>query len=509
MFNATPLLRAYAKYRLWQTASIRPAKAQERELLGLVKKAQNTKFGQAHKFSSIRSVSDFQARVPLRTYEKFWEEWWKPSFPKLIDCTWPGQIPYFPVSSGTSSGTTKFIPYSMEMHRSNTKASLDLLTFHLANCPRSQIFGGRSFILGGSTDLVEQSPGVWSGDLSGISVQTMPWWAKMRYFPPPELARLKDWEEKMAKLAPLSLKADIRMLSGVPAWLLLFVEALRKAAPEMSGRLVDFFPDLELLVHGGVNFAPYYDQFAELLRGSRAETREVYPASEGFIAVADRSWGDGLRLNVDHGIFFEFVPTEELDSANPIRHWVGNLEIGVNYAVVLTTCAGLWSYIIGDTVRFVDRETPRLLVTGRTSYFLSAFGEHLIGEEIDDAVSTSAHELGVKVSDYSVGAIFPEKASELGRHLYIIELSGDGCPGDAASTFSKRIDEILIKRNEDYEAHRAKGFGLNPPEIVIAKKGMFAAWMKSRGKLGAQNKVPRIINKLELFKDLREFCAKF
>ena len=370
MIDLTPLLRLYARFRAGQLARQRAARVQRQSLMRLLARASDTRFGREHGFAAIRDVKAFQTAVPLRRYEDFWKAYWAPAFPVLVDVSWPGQIPFFAASSGTSTGATKFIPVNWEMVRSNRQAGLDLLVHHLQTRPDSHVFAGRHLLLGGSTDLVERAHGVKSGDLSGIAAATLPLWAWPFAFPPPEIARLNDWTEKMARLARAAPAANIHSLSGTPSWLLLFFDELARRHPGRGSRLVDFFSHLELLVHGGVNFAPYRLRFAEWLDASRAETREVYAASEGFIAVADRGEGEGLRVILDHGIFYEFVPVAEIDSATPTRHWIGDIETGVEYAPVLTTCAGLWAYIVGDTVRFVDREPPRLLVTGRLSYTL-------------------------------------------------------------------------------------------------------------------------------------------
>jgi hypothetical protein len=277
---------------------------------------------------------------------------------------------------------------------------------------------------------------------------------------------------------------------------LLFFDELKRQRPESAGRLVDFYPNLELLVHGGVSFAPYRARFDALLAGSHAETREVYPASEGFIALADRGPGEGLRLLTDNGLFLEFVPLEELDAASPTRHWLETAETGVNYALVLTSCAGLWSYIIGDTVRFVEKSPPRILVTGRTSYSLSVFGEHLIGEEIDAAVSAGAAAVGGSIADFTVGPVFAEDRP--GRHLYLIEFSVPVAAGKAEE-FARVLDRELSRRNVDYAEHRAGGYGMSAPQVIFLPPGSFAAWMKARGKFGGQNKVPRVIADAEAF----------
>ncbi|MGZ9082472.1 MAG: GH3 family domain-containing protein [Rhodoplanes sp.] len=503
----TPFLRAYTRYRRRQLQGQDPVEAQRRELRTLVAKAKHTRFGREHGFAGIDDVAAYQAAIPLRRYEAIWEEYWKPTFPRLTDCSWPGTIPYFAQTSGTTTGITKYIPCSREMIASNSWAIFDLVTHHFANRPESRLFGGRNFMLGGSTELTELAPGIHGGDLSGIAAKTAPAWARLFYFPPRDLAAIADWEEKMAALAPASLKANIRAFGGTPSWVLLFLEKLAALRPDAGRRVAGFYPDLELFVHGGVNFASYRGIFAEWLKGSRAETRELYAASEGFIAAADRGDGEGLRMIVDNGLFYEFVPVEELDGANPTRHWLANAETGVNYALVLTTCAGLWSYVVGDTVRFVDRDPPRILVTGRTSYSLSAFGEHLIGEEIEKAVATAATAIGSGVADFSVGALFPQGEGELGGHLYIVEFS-DGAPSpDRLAQFARVLDETLSMLNVDYREHRAGGFAMRAPTVRSVPPGTFAAWMKRRGKLGGQNKVPRIINDQALFDDLRAFAG--
>jgi hypothetical protein len=264
----------------------------------------------------------------------------------------------------------------------------------------------------------------------------------------------------------------------------------------------ELYPHLEMLVHGGVNFKPYRARFEHFLAGG-AELREVYPASEGFIALQDERPEDGLRLLTDIGLFFEFVPLDELDSPNPTRHWLGNAETGVNYAVVLSTCSGCWAYIIGDTVRFASLDPPRVFITGRTSYSLSAFGEHLIGEEVEEAVAAAAAMHGLTITDFSVGAVYPKGAGDLGGHLYIVEF--DKAPASALDGFATAIDTDLKKRNDDYRAHRAEGFGMHAPKVHVVAPGTFAQWMKSRGRLGGQNKVPRIINDQQLFADLAKF----
>lgn len=500
--DATPAVRLAAALRRRRLAGLDPVVAQRRTLQGLLNRAAGTRFGRDHGFDRIADVADFQRAVPLRRYEALWTEYWQPAFPRLVDVTWPGLIRHFAVSSGTTAGRTKYLPLTPAMRRSNVRAAFDMVAHHLAARPRSHMFAGLSLMLGGSTALAEEAPGIFSGDLSGIAAKTMPAWASGFSFPGPELALLADWEEKLERLARLSLDLPIRALTGTPSWLLMLLERVGELRGARDGDPRPY-PDLDLLVHGGVRFDGYRRRFEALLAGTDAELREVYPASEGFIAGADRGPGEGMRLNLDHGLFFEFVPVAELDRPNPTRHWVADAEVGVDYALVMTTCAGLFAYVIGDTVRLVDRSPPRVLVTGRTAYGMSAFGEHLIGEEVERAATAAAAAIDGDLTDFSMMAVFPQAAGELGGHRWVVELARPAAAG-AEATFAAALDATLCDLNDDYRAHRA---GMAPPRIVLVPPGTFAAWMKARGRLGGQNKVPRIINDAELAADLSRFVS--
>jgi hypothetical protein len=490
--DATPLLRAYATFRLAALARMDPVATQQRVLQRLIARARSTRFHRDHRLERVRTVADYQRAVPLRTYDDFWQDYWKQAFPHLDGVTWPGRIPYFANSSGTSSGVTKHIPVSRAMVSANRRAAIDLLVHHVANRPSTHILGGRNFVLGGSTGLTRLAGDVSAGDLSGIAAAEVPWWARPYFFPTGELGGIADWEVKTERLARESLTQDIRSISGGPSWILLFFEQLAKLSPERAFRLVDCYPKLEMIVHGGVSFAPYARRFAELLQDGRAETREVYPASEGFIAIADREPAAGLRLLVDNGLFFEFVPVEELDAEAPTRHWLGNAQPDVNYALVVTTCAGLWSYVVGDTVRLASLDPPRVFVTGRTSYSLSAFGEHLIGQEIERAVAVAAVSAQASVRDFSVGAVHDPGGSGRGHHLYLVEFE-EPLEETALGRFATTLDAELCRLNADYAEHRRGDFNMQAPRVVEVAPGAFAAWMKERGKLGGQNKVPRVI----------------
>jgi hypothetical protein len=461
-------------------------------LAALLQRAAHTAFGRFHGFRSIRSVEQYQHRVPLRSYEAFWSQWWGPAFPQVSGVTWPGPIRYFANSSGTTQATTKRIPLSDSTLRANRLAALDTLAWHFAARPRSHMLAGDGVFLGGSTRLEVLAPDVRAGDLSGIAAVERPAWARGHVLPGADLAQVANWRDKMGALASQALQRNVTSISGTASWMLLFFEtagALRRP----NDRLRDLFPALELLVHGGVGFAPYRDRFAHWLEGSTALTREVYAASEGFIAVADRGDGEGMRLLVDRGLFFEFVRPAELASAAPDRRWVGNADLDQEYALILSTNSGLWSYSLGDTVRLVSRKPPRILITGRLSWALSVAGEHLIGAELDAAVSVAARSVGRQVVEYSAAPLQPDASDARAGHLFVVELDG---PADSPA-FALALDSALTQANEDYAAHRAGDFGLRSPDVRLVAPGSFARWMERRGKLGAQNKVPRVMASAE------------
>jgi hypothetical protein len=503
MIDATPLLRAAAARRLAALAKLDAIQAQRTTLTRLLRRAAGTRFGRDHGFAGIRSISQYQDQVPLRRYEDFWRDYWQPAFPVLRDVSWPGRIPYIAQSSGTTGGTTKRIPVSHAMMRSNTGAGFDTMAFHLAARPASRVFGGANMLLGGSVGLEQLAPGVRAGDLSGIAADRLPVWARPRAFPPRDLALIGDWEAKVAAMAPAALAQDIRSLSGTPSWMLLFFDQLAALRPALPQRLAAYFPGLELVVHGGVAFPPYRDSMAAWLDGSHAETREVYPASEGFIAIADQGLDDGLRLVTDRGLFFEFVRPEELASPNPDRRWLGTAELGVEYAIVLSSNAGLWSYIVGDTVMLIQRSPARLIITGRVAFTLSAFGEHVIVQELDIAITEAARAQGAMVTDYAAGPVFPRPESARGGHAFVVELTSGGIVDRKA--FANVLDSALIRQNADYAAHRSGGYGMLDPAIKFVPPGFFSAWMRHRGKLGGQNKVPRVINDPALLANLLAF----
>jgi hypothetical protein len=507
----------FAAHRTAQLDRRSAVQLQRQTLLRLVRHARRTRFGVDHDFDGIRTVADYQRRVPLRSYESFWSDYWRAPFPYLAGVTWPGPIRYFALSSGTTSGATKYIPLSPQMLASNQKAALTTLSLFLAAHPGTPLFTGRLFFLGGSTDLrdltAEPRPlgsgknrplpvaAPQGGDLSGITVREASPLLRPFTFPPERLALVKDWDEKMRLFAECGVNLPITMLSGIPSWLLVLFDRLKQVTGRE--RIADIWPQLRLVIHGGTKFDPYRDLFRTLIGDPAVRFLETYPASEGFIATEDPRY-DLLRLIPDHNIFFEFVPIEDLDAKHPARHTVADLELGVSYAVVLTTCAGLWSYVLGDTVCFERRDPPLLRFTGRTRYFLSAFGEHLISEEVEKAVAIAASAAGVAVVDFHVGPLFPVIPGCPGRHRWFVEFAETICP-DVRARFARELDAALGRLNEDYQAHRDGDLAMRAPEVCPVPRGGFAEWMRARGRLGGQNKVPRMDNSGQITEELTRF----
>jgi hypothetical protein len=503
----TPLARAavdhafhrFARRRTARLAEADPVAVQERTLRSLLRAARHTRFGRDHHFARITSVAQFQQQVPLRLYEDLWRDYLRDRYPVFDNLTWPGRIPYLALTSGTTQGATKYIPVSRAMIGSNKKASLTMVAYHLAARPDSRLFRGRLFFLGGSTDLEQPAADVRQGDLSGIASKEVSALLRPYTFPPLELALEPNWDRKLGLLAERSLGEPITLVGGVPSWLLVLFQRLL----DLSGKptIAEVWPQLEVVVHGGVKFDPYRDAFARVLGSPRIRLQETYPCSEGFIAFGDPATGM-LRLAFDHGIFYEFVPVDQLGSERPTRHWLGTVQPGVNYAIVVSTCAGLWGHVIGDTVRLESLAPPLLTFTGRTKYTLSAFGEHLISEEVEAAVAAASAATDASVRDWHVGPVFQ---GALGYHFYAFEFLTP--PADLAA-FRHALDAALSRRNADYQAHRAEGVGLPLPALVVARPGAFDAWMRARGKLGGQHKVPRMDNTGAQTGALAEFLAR-
>ena len=484
----TPLVRYLAKRN--RQSKIDLTKKQADLLRQLIKKAKHTRFGIDHGFREIHDIPTYQARVPIRTYEQFAKTYWKANFPILENVTWPGRIPYFAKTAGTTSGVSKFIPCTPEMIKSNNRAGMQVILEHFNNCPESKILQGRYFMFAGSPNLEELAPGIHTGELSGIAARETPAWAgRDRYYPPAALAAIRDWETKLQTIADDCLDNDIRAIGGLPSWLLILFKRIATRFPNNQIRLGDWFPDLQLIVHGGMSFEPYRKSFVKMTEGLEADFREVYAASEGFFAISDRGPGEGMRLIADNGIFYEFIPLDRYHEESPPRYWLGTVVPDVDYVLIVTSNAGLWSYIVGDIIRFVDIDPFRLIFSGRLSQTLSMFGEKILNEEIEAVLRDVAAQRNIEIADYSVCSYFYRGK---GRHLYLLEFLDEEMP-DTIESMVLEVDVALQAVNTGYATRRKNNVGIFPPSLAILKPGSFSEWMTRKGKAGGQHKVPRTL----------------
>lgn len=490
------LARLAARRRLaqWRARAASPARIQEELLLRWIARARDTAFGREHGFAGIRRAADYRKAVPLRSYEGF-RDLWRQAMDGTLDVTWPGRIEYWAVSSGTTSGE-KYLPVSRDTIRGNRGGGFDSLVPILVK-EDSRLFEGKLLFLGGATALRRSGPS-WIGDNTGIMARHVPRLLRRFHAPGYEIAAEPRWDVKIERAARATVKADVRLLAGVPSWLLVFAEAVLRAARAAGRRadsLADVWPHWTAVVHGGVVFEPYRRRFLELA-GKPLTTVDTYSASEGgMLAVQTGPPEEGMLPIVDRCAVFEFVPFEELGHPDPRRFFLHEVEPGVDYAVVLTTNSGLWGYAIGDLVRFTSIAPPRLLFAGRTAHTLNAFGEHVCGGEIDRAVAAAANALDLRIGEFAVGVEYPTSVDPRGRHVYFVEMEfPDGArAAELAEGFASALDATLARGNEDYAAHRRNDAGLEAPRVRPVPPGTFLRWMEGRGKLGGQNKVPRVL----------------
>lgn len=464
-----------------------PKEVQEELLFKLLKTAKNTAFGKQYNFDKITSYSDFSKQIPIQQYE---------TIEPLIERTrkgeqnlfWPSTIKWFAKSSGTTNAKSKFIPVSdQSLEDCHFEAGKDMLCMYFNNNPDAQLFTGKSLRLGGSSAVYEENK-TFFGDLSAIIIENMPFWADFSSAPKQETALMSEWESKMDAIINETINENITGLAGVPSWMLVLLNRVLERTGKSN--ILEVWPNLEVYFHGGVSFSPYKAQFQKLIPSKHFKYYEIYNASEGFFAIQDRNDSDEMLLMLDYGIFYEFIPmdlfNEEASTAIPLSDVV----INVNYAMVITTNGGLWRYLIGDTVKFTSTDPYRIKITGRTKHFINVFGEELIIENAEDALQIACKKTNAEITDYTVGPIFmmDEKS---GGHEWMIEFRK---APESLADFTYILDEQLKTINSDYEAKRYHNMTLDMPKIHIASQGLFYNWMKKKGKLGGQNKVPRLSN---------------
>ncbi|MCX7020998.1 MAG: GH3 auxin-responsive promoter family protein [bacterium] len=472
-----------------------PWRFQEQAFRRILSAASVTAFGRDRGLTAGMTLAEFRRRVPPAPYEAF-----DPYIGRMLagerSVLWPGLVREFSLTSGTTAARgNKYIPFTQGLWLSNQTAARDSLFFHVRR--RGGDFGvfmGKMLFLGGTTTLNRERPGVYSGDLSALTIRRLPLLYRRYYLPGYRVGAIPDWEEKIDRIARMVRGVNLTFISGIPSWVLVLLDKIRADHGRPEATLKEIFPDFRFLVSGGVNVHPYLDLFRRTV-GPEVDFAETYPASEAFLAVQDGAMGDGMLLETDSGVFYEFVPAGRIDDDDPPRLALPEVQVGVNYAILLTTPGGLYSYILGDTVRFVSTDPPRLVVTGRTKHFLSAFGEHLIVEEAEEAVRTACERTGAQVRDFTAAPVFPGKSGELPRHEWLIEFETP--PADLPA-FERILDERLGELNADYAVHRRDDASLLPPRVTVLRPGSFYAFMKARGKLGGQNKVPRLKNDREL-----------
>jgi hypothetical protein len=472
--------------------------AQESVFQHLIKKGGKTAFGQEHSFNKIKTFEDFKSQVPIRDYEaiKPWIELIKKGGQDVL---WPGRPKYFAKTSGTTSGV-KYIPLTADSMPNHFGTARKALFNHVAKTGKADWADGKLIFLSGSP-ILELTGNIPTGRLSGIVNHEIPAWLRTSQMPSFKTNCLEEWEEKLEAIVSETLREDMTLISGIPPWVQMYYERLL----ERSGKkfVKDIFPNYSMFVYGGVNFEPYRASLESLV-GKKLDTLETYPASEGFIAFQDQPNDRGLLLNVKSGIFFEFVPADEVFNEQPTRLSLKDVEMGVNYAILLSTTAGLWSYNIGDTVEFVSLKPYRIIVTGRVKHFISAFGEHVIGKEVDEAMLAVSKDLNEHIVEFTVAPQVSPQEGGLPYHEWLVEF--DKIP-ENLSQFAQRLDEQMIRQNI-YYADLIKGNILQPLKVKPLQKDAFRNYMKSVGKLGGQNKVPRLSNDRKIAEALAEFIQK-
>ncbi len=468
---------------------------QQQILTHLVKTTNNkTAFAKDHHFNDIQSYADFKDAVPLKDYEAL-----KPYIERVIEgeknVLWKGKPLYFAKTSGTTSGT-KYIPVTKASIPNHIESTRTMLLHYIHHTQITETFTSRKMVfLSGSPALTDKN-GIKIGRLSGIVNHHIPNYLQKNKIPDYEMNCIEDWEEKLEAIIDTALQENVSMVSGIPPWMLMFFERLQ----EKSGKKAkELFPDFRLMVHGGVNFAPYQAKM-EATIGGKIDTLELYAASEGLIAYQNDYREESLLLTVNSGIFYEFVPASEIFAEKPTRLSIKEVEIGVNYAIIIHNNAGLWGYILGDTVRFVSLQPPKLVVTGRIKHFISAFGEHVIGKEVETALKEAVEESDALVNDFTIAPKI-DTIYETPFHEWYIEF--EQMPSDLPA-FAAKIDASLVRQNS-YYADLIRGGILQPLKIRTVKKGVFKAYQKSIGKLGGQNKLPHLSNDRKIVEELEKF----
>ncbi len=468
-----------------------PNEVQKEWFENLIATAENTEWGKKYDYKSIENVDDFRQRFPIQTYDTL-----KPYIERMMNgaqnVLWPSEIKWFAKSSGTTSDRSKFIPVSEEaMEECHFKGGKDMITLYCNNRPESKLFTGKTLVLGGSHQINQLNTDSYYGDLSAVILKNLPLWAEFYHTPELAITLIENYEEKIEKIAQITQHVNVTGISGVPTWNIV----LAKRLLEITGKdnLLEIWPNLELYVHGAVSFTPYRDHFKKLVPSDTMYYMETYNASEGFFGIQDQSDSEEMLLMLDYGVFYEFLPLENLFDDDPQTLLLDQVEIGKNYALIISTNSGLWRYLIGDTVQFTSLSPFRIRITGRTKHFINAFGEEVIIDNSERALKEACLQTGAIVREYTAAPVYFD-GNKAGGHEWIIEFERKP---DAFEHFVDLLDETLRKVNSDYDAKRFKDMALKRPTVHLAADGTFYKWMKQKGKLGGQHKVPRLANNRE------------
>lgn len=467
----------------------------------LIQSASNTVWGTKYNYGKIERQDQFKESVPVQNYEDL-----KPYISRIMageqNVLWPTEIKWFAKSSGTTSDKSKFIPVSKEaLEECHYKGGKDMLSIYCDKYDNTQVFTGKTLMMGGSSQTIDPSADSYQGDLSSIIIKNLPFWADIRRTPDQETALMRDFEAKLERMVDITSQENVTSLSGVPSWMLILLNKI--ITKKGISNIDELWPNLEVFFHGGVAFTPYRSQFEQIIKSPKMRYMETYNASEGFFGIQDLSTENELLLMLDYGIYYEFATLEECNKSFPKTLSLDEVEIGVNYALIISTNAGLWRYRIGDTIVFTSKYPFRVRVSGRTKHFINAFGEELIIDNAEQALNYACHYANCSIEEYTAAPVYLNN-SKAGRHQWLIEFKKE--PNDLAA-FAEALDDKLRELNSDYEAKRKGDMALSFPEIRIMPPQTFYNWLKSKEKLGGQNKVPRLSNNRDFVEEILSLNA--
>lgn len=478
-----------------------PCDVQAELLKKLLMAAKDTEWGKLYDYNGISTKSEFRQRVPVSDYESL-----KPYITRLMmgeqNLLWNSDIKWFAKSSGTTSDKSKFIPVSAEaLEECHFKGGKDALSIYCNNNPETMLFNGKGLALGGSHQISDFNNESYYGDLSAIIIQNLPWWVQFLRTPNLSIALMDEWESKIDKMAEVTMIEDVTNISGVPSWTLLLLKRILEKTGKSS--IKEVWPNIELFAHGGVSFIPYREQFKKLISFDKMKYLETYNASEGFFGIQDRNNADDMLLMLDYGVYYEFIPAEDFENDNPATLTLDEVETCKNYALVISTNAGLWRYKIGDTIAFTSLNPHRIKVTGRTKNFINACGEELIVDNAEKALAIACEKSGAQIREYTAAPVyFTDK--ENAAHEWLVEFE---IAPLSIEYFTEVLDNALKSINSDYEAKRYQNLVLRLPVVRAVPQGTFYNWMKSKGKLGGQHKVPRLANDRRYVDDILKIMS--